>query len=387
MIYKKLFFVVLTVLSLSLPLMGQKIDSLLAVLDTAQGDKKVKTLNELFRANLQSDPVKAVEYSREALNLATRINDRKGMAASYNNLGISYRNQGALDKALEYYISSLKIYEEIRNKEGIATTKNNSSTIYAIKKDHGQALRYLEESHKAFVELGDQIKIIGSLNNLGNLHSDIQLYEQAMKYFSQAHQLAKQNGYTYADPLTNVGNLYFRQGNFQRAVESYKQALELERATNNQLGILNILTNIGVTLTKARQAKEALQYLEDARALSKELDSYSSLPSIYKAMAENYYQLNKMKEAYETFLLYDEVREKMYGDESSSNIAHMEMVLNFQEQERQYEMLKKEDEIKTLELRNSRLFIVMVVLAILTLLGGYNFYYLNKKKAATKKSS
>src|SRR5688572_33289220 len=110
---------------------AQKIDSLQTVLDTAKNDRKVKTLNELFRANLESDPVKALSYAREALHLATEINDRKGMAASYNNLGIVYRNQGAFDKALEYYIISLKIYETLQNKEGIATTKNNISTIYS----------------------------------------------------------------------------------------------------------------------------------------------------------------------------------------------------------------------------------------------------------------
>ncbi|MBA4057219.1 MAG: hypothetical protein C0490_21075, partial [Marivirga sp.] len=46
---------------------GQKLDSLNAVLDTAKNDRKVKTLNELFRATLNADPVKALGYTREAL--------------------------------------------------------------------------------------------------------------------------------------------------------------------------------------------------------------------------------------------------------------------------------------------------------------------------------
>ena len=109
------------------------------MLDTAKGDRKVKTLNELFRANLNSDPVKALGYAREALNLATEIDDKKGMAASYNNLGIIYRNQGGLDKALDYYLTSLRIYEGLDNKEGIATTKNNIANLYAVKKDYAEA--------------------------------------------------------------------------------------------------------------------------------------------------------------------------------------------------------------------------------------------------------
>ena len=78
------------------------VDSLELVLKTAKGDLKVKTLNELFRSHINSDPVKAIGYAREALTLATEIDDRKGMAASYNNLGVAYKSQGALDKSLEY---------------------------------------------------------------------------------------------------------------------------------------------------------------------------------------------------------------------------------------------------------------------------------------------
>src|SRR5690349_17295526 len=96
------------------------IDSLENVLKTAQGDLKVKTLNELFRAHINMDPVKAIGYTREALSLATEIDDRRGIAASYNNLGVAYKNQGALDKALEYYLVSLKNYTDLDNKEGIA---------------------------------------------------------------------------------------------------------------------------------------------------------------------------------------------------------------------------------------------------------------------------
>src|SRR5258708_6362873 len=95
-------------------------DSLENALKTALGEHKVKVYNELFRAYINSDPVKAIGYTRQALALATEINDKKGMAAAYNNIGVSYRNQGALDKALENYLMSLRIYDELKNAESTA---------------------------------------------------------------------------------------------------------------------------------------------------------------------------------------------------------------------------------------------------------------------------
>ncbi|HEY3430648.1 MAG TPA: tetratricopeptide repeat protein [Cyclobacteriaceae bacterium] len=355
-------------------------DSLLAALDTAKNEFKVKILNELFRANLQSDPVKAIGYTREALSLATDINDKKGMAASYNNLGVAYKNQGAFDKSLEYYITSLKAYEALQNKEGIATTKNNIANIYSIKGDYGQAMKYMEESYTQFVELKDDVKIVGSLNNLGTLHIDLQLYEKAMRYFSQAYQLSTKLGQPFSDPMNNMGNVYFKQGNYQRAIEHYLKALEIERTANNRLGMLNTIANIGIAYTKAKQPKPAQQYLNEAKSLANELQAYSLIPSILKNNSENLYRMGDLKNAYVTFLQYDSARERIYGEESSRNIAQMELALSFQEKEKEFEILRKEAQIKTLQLNNTRLFIVLLVLALLVILASINFYYMGKRK-------
>jgi tetratricopeptide (TPR) repeat protein len=360
---------------------AQKIDSLNAVLDTARGDRKVKTLNELFRANLNSDPIKALGYTREALNLATEIDDKKGMAASYNNLGIIYKNQGGLDKALDYYLTSLQLYEGLKNNEGIATTKNNISTLYAVKKDYSEAMKYLEESYNLFLELKDENRIVGSLNNLGILNLEMQLYDNALRYFVDASELSAKLGSKFPDPLNNIGNIYYRQGNYQRAVEYYERALSIERDNNNKLGILNVVTNLGITYAKAKQPKPAKQYLDEASALCNELQAYSFLPALYKAMAANEANQSNWKDAYDLQLKYDDARERIYGEESSRNIAKMEMVIDFQEKEKEYDILRKQSEIDRLELHNSRLFILLVIIGVLGVIGGFNFYYINKKKS------
>lgn len=361
-------------------------DSLLAALDTAKGDRKVKVLNELFRANISSNPVKAIGYTREALTLATEIEDHRGVAASYNNLGVAYKNQGALDKALEYYIRSLQIYDTLNNMEGVATTKNNIATIYSIKGDYGQAMKYMEDSYNQFVELKDETRLVGSMNNLGNLYIDLQLFDKATEYLQKSYQLSEKLGQPYADPLNNLGNVFFRQGNYQRAIEQYQKALEIERTQNNRLGMLGTLANIGIAFTKAKQPKPAMDYLTQAHTLAKELQAYRVVPDILKNTSENEFRLGDVKSAYQTLLKYDSAREKVYGEESSANIAQMEMALSLQEKEKEYEMLRKAEEIKTLELRNSRLFIISLVLVVLVVLGSINFYYMGRRKKFLSKT-
>lgn len=360
---------------------AQRGDSLVAALDTARNEQRVKILNQLAGVFVSADPVKAFGYAREALSLATEIGDARGTGAAYNNLGVLYKAQGALDKSLDYYIKSLQIYDSLDIKVGIATIKNNMSTIYSLKKDHPQAMKYLEEAHQTFVELKDDQHLVGSLNNLGILYSDIDMDDRAMQYFMEASALGEKIGLLNSDPFNNVGNVFFGQGNFQRAVEFYEKALTIARERNDRAGILKTAVNLGVTYAKARQPKPAKLYLDEALALCNELQAYADLPAIYKAMAANEANLNNYKAAYEMQLRYDDAREKIYTEESSRNIAQMEMVIDFQEKEQELSALRAQTTIDRLELRTKTLFIVVVVISILALIGGYNFYYISRKKS------
>jgi tetratricopeptide (TPR) repeat protein len=368
--------------------MAQSADSLTAKLDTVRNERRVKTLNQLAGIYVDSDPVKAFGYAREALNLATEISDSRGLAAAYNNLGVLYKAQGALDKSLDYYMKSLHIYDSLGRKLdqttvklGIATIKNNMANIYSLKKDHTLAMKYLEESHKIFLEVNDDLHLIGSLNNLGILYSDIDMDDRAMQFFLEASEKSEKIGLHNSDAYINVGNLYFGQGNFQRAVEFYEKALKIEREKNDRLGILKTAVNLGVTYAKARQASPAKLYLDEALALCNEMQAFADLPTIYKAMSNNEANQNNYKAAYEMQLRYDDARQKIYSEESSRKIAQMEMVIEFEEKEQQLASLQAQSEIDRLQLRARTLFIVVITITGLAIVGGFNFYYINKKQS------
>ncbi|MCU0383807.1 MAG: tetratricopeptide repeat protein [Cyclobacteriaceae bacterium] len=358
---------------------GQSLaDSLQTALPNAEGEKKVKLLNRLFGAYVNNEPVKALGFAREALNLAITVNDKKGMAAAYNNLGVAYRNQGALDKALEYYLKAQALYEQIEDNTGIASVKNNMATIYALKKDYGLALNFMEQSHGLLLQQGNKERIVGSMNNLGNLNSELNRLQVALKYYSEAAQLAEQSGIVYPDPVENLGNLYLKQGNYTQAITYFTQALALQQKTNNQLGKLNTLVNLATAYLRSGNTKSAEKTLQEAVILSNSLEAFTNLPAVYKTQAEIYYQQGQHKKAYEVYQRYDSLREKIYGEESSRKIAQMQLVVNFSEKEKEFQMLQKESEIQELELRNIRLVVVLAVLAVFSVIAVISLFYRKK---------
>lgn len=346
-----------------------RIDSLKKVLETVRGEQRVKTFNELFKAYINTDPVTATEFTREALALALEITDERGMAASYNNLGVAYKNQGALDNALENYLQALQLYQKINNKEGIASTKNNIGNIYSFKKDQEQARKYLEEANKLFVELNDEVRIIGTLNNLGNLYNDLQNYEEAMKYYQESLARSEKINVMNSDPLNNIGNLYLKQHQFEKAIEYYNKALPVAEKEHNQLGVLSIVASLGEACLHLRRLNEAQNHLTKALSMCQELQAYVYEPSIYKNLAATYASQDKMDKAYEAMLRYDMAREKIYSEESSRRIAQMEMALNIKEKERQLEVLRMDDEMKTLELRQTQMIVALSCLGVIVIIG------------------
>ena len=116
-------------------------DSLLNVLKSAKEDtNKVNTLAEITELCAEEDVLK---YAEPALKLSEKLNFKKEIANSLNNIGYFYSNRGESEKALQNYTRALKIQEEIGNEDGIAGALNNMAIIYSYQ---GQVEKALENS-------------------------------------------------------------------------------------------------------------------------------------------------------------------------------------------------------------------------------------------------
>src|SRR5256885_2233295 len=92
-----------------------KIDSLLLVLKTTEADTiKVNALIAIGVELRDGDAKQSVEYQKQALALAEKINFKRGMARSHANMGGALKNLGEYDEALSHLRTAIKIAEEIK---------------------------------------------------------------------------------------------------------------------------------------------------------------------------------------------------------------------------------------------------------------------------------
>jgi len=58
------------------------------------------------------------------------------------------------------------------------------------------------------------------------------------------------------------------------------------------------------------------------------------------------------------------------------------MALDLQEKEKEVEALRREDEIKSLQLRNTRMIITTVIMGIVIIVAGFNLFFTRRKPIA-----
>ena len=131
-----LLFIILNV-GMSLQSLAQKqgqsrIDSLQALLPIAKEDtSKVNLLNDLSFTFYSINPDEGIYYGKQGLELAEKLNWKKGMARANNVIGVNYGfGKSDYPDLLKYDLISLKIYEELEDKIGIAGNLNDIALVY-----------------------------------------------------------------------------------------------------------------------------------------------------------------------------------------------------------------------------------------------------------------
>jgi len=109
-------------------LQGQeRVDSLLAQLPNANDDtSKVKLLTDLSFIFYSIDPDEGLRYGMQGLELAEKLNWKKGMANANRTIGVNYAyGKSYYQHSLEYYLKGLKLFEELGDKGGTARILSN----------------------------------------------------------------------------------------------------------------------------------------------------------------------------------------------------------------------------------------------------------------------
>jgi tetratricopeptide (TPR) repeat protein len=209
-----------------------------------------------------NEPEEAINSYVSALSNFALINDKKGTAKVYNNIGNLYRDND-YDRSLEYFQKALDIGNAILDNGLIATAYLNLGNFYQRKKSFSQALKYYNQSEALFSSLRDSVNIIQCEQNKGVVYFNLNKVDMATKLLTGASDKAKERDLneSVASIDLTLTSIYIQQGKFDDADRVVKEGTAYAQITKDQKMIHDfIFTNYQLE-SQRKNYQKALVYL------------------------------------------------------------------------------------------------------------------------------
>jgi tetratricopeptide (TPR) repeat protein len=148
-----------------------------------------------------------------ALDLAQELGDRRGIIASYRNLGVVAHSRGEYRQALDYHMHALRIAEELGDRASVAASHHQLGIIAGERGQQQDALEHNLRALQIGEELGDRAGVAASHYQLGIVGEHDGRYDDALAHHREALRIAEEldNGAQQAVALTHIGLILARE--------------------------------------------------------------------------------------------------------------------------------------------------------------------------------
>ena len=270
-------------------------------------------------------------FGKEALQLAKKLNYKRGIANCCNNLGNVLYKQGNYSEALKNHFLSLKISEELGDKKGTARSFGNLGVIYTNQENYSEAIKFYEASLKIKKEINDKKGIAATNNNLGALYFNKGDYEAAKKTFSEAlatwTEFGDLEGISYC--YNNLAGVDNALGNYDEALKNVFASLKIKEEEEDKLGMAFSYNTLGNTYILLKKFSLARDYLDRGLKISLEMGANFETDECYLSLSELDSASGRFKLAYEHYKLYVVYRDSLLNEEHTKETVQAQMQYEF----------------------------------------------------------
>jgi CHAT domain-containing protein/Tfp pilus assembly protein PilF len=256
----------------------------------------------------------ALDLFHHAQAIAHEVGNRDGESAALNGIAAIASRLGRSEEALDALEKVLAIRRGLRDYAGEAVILENMAIIYSKLGRHDEAQKWYAYVGEMRRNSGDRRGQANTLNNLAQDYVRQGRYEEALAAFEQALAILEapeaRNLYIRAAAQGGIGGVYARQGKLEAALAAYQQALATHREIGDRAGEISrlassahVLENLGRVEEALRTYADALDALEDVRALAGGEVERASFAgeheSIYQNAIDLHYRVGHYQEAFQ----------------------------------------------------------------------------------------
>jgi class 3 adenylate cyclase len=364
----------------SLPAQDHKSDSLRLALGSVSADTmRVNILVDLGRTLYRTSPSEALQYCHEAIELARKLDFKKGLAQAYKCAGLAHFGKGEFAETISDWQESRLVFESIGDKSGVANILSNIGAVYYGFGEDTKALEFYFEARKTAEATNDSLRIVTTMINIGAIYLKKPVtYDKAIEIYLATLPLAealrdqdaigtasvnlgeayfKKGDYPSAltcyirsrtafensssgdlpFTLTSIGNVYAQQGDYKSALLNQQRALDLSISRNARPGMLAALLGMANTYRLKGQYPDAVESFKKAQVIAKEINSNFELRDAYAGLADLHASAADFSNAYKYQVLLTQIKDTLYLNSNDNLITQQQLG---------YDLVKKEGEVE-----------------------------------------
>jgi tetratricopeptide (TPR) repeat protein len=345
----------------------------------ASPQERIDLLNRLSHVYTQLSLENAEQFANDALESAKKIAYKKGIASSYNVLGICSSIRGDYTNGLDYFIQALRLREDMADSKGVAHTLNNISRLFIYQKDYDKALEYAGKSLDILKKEKDGRAVGNAQISLGSIYISKGDQHRALEMFNSARDNFIQTGSKNHEGwvMLKIANAWEAGAQYDKALDACFVAMHLLDSTTDLFTTVELYQTTGSIYLMKGDLKEAAHYLHTATRLADAgKDNNGSMNS--RKMLSEVFRKYKM---YDSALYYNDqylaLHKDVFSAEKSRQLATLEKI---------YQLEKKDQllALKNQKIESQSLIITTfsILIAVLIVLGFIVYrYYRDKKKS------
>ncbi|HMQ45027.1 MAG TPA: ATP-binding protein, partial [Mariniflexile sp.] len=184
-----------------------------------------------------------LQYALASIKELEKKRLQKDLSLAYGNVANAYYNMGAVDKAIEFNLKANDIQEQLRDVKGMVRSNIQLAELYSRKNENRKAIEYYE---KVLAEAtADSLR--------GRIYP-------------------------------KLGSEYLKFNDFDRAAKYLLEGLDINRKSDNKVGVLMALNNLGELNLQTNRLVLAEQQLLEAGTIAKSINNKPELLRYYKSM-------------------------------------------------------------------------------------------------------
>ncbi|QJR37838.1 serine/threonine-protein kinase PknK [Gemmatimonas groenlandica] len=268
---------------------------------------------------------------KTALHLSRELGDSQGERNALRSIAFLRSHEGRHDDALEMIEEVMALGTAAGDTRAQAGDLATMGNILRALGQLERALAVLEAALERTAASDHPARYGALLNVMGSIHRDLGNLDTALEFFRRTEAYLTVTVYA-SFTQTAIAHIQLQQGRVEEALDTYRDALRLNRQASYVEGIAQACRSLGDVLAGLERHGEAVPYLQEAAVLFGQIEDFRNEALVWRRLAAVHEHMRAPADAREAWIrmrdLYRDRLNESGESEAVEGIARAERQLD-----------------------------------------------------------